>query len=103
MKFTGQTDQKTGRRPNRCDVYNLGIDYDFIPAYNIKMAAGRNFSKQFGTDKKAVILNENAATLLGFKDAASAINQENIRGRPRYRYRCRSYSKFSSIGVAENH
>ena len=44
------------------------------------MVAGRNFSQQFGTDNKAVILNENAAKLLGFKDAASAINQKLLRG-----------------------
>ncbi len=61
-------------------LYNLGIDYDFIPAYGIAMAAGRNFSEQYGTDKKAAILNEKAAALLGFKDAASAVNQKIIRG-----------------------
>ena len=44
------------------------------------MIAGRNFSQQFGTDQRAVILNENAAKLLGFKDAASAINQTLLRG-----------------------
>jgi putative ABC transport system permease protein len=46
----------------------------------MKMVAGRNFSPQFVTDNKAVILNENAAKLLGFKDAASAINQKILRG-----------------------
>jgi putative ABC transport system permease protein len=61
-------------------LYNLGVDYDFIPAYGIKMAAGRNFSEQFTTDKKAAILNESAATLLGFKDAESAVNQKILRG-----------------------
>ena len=44
------------------------------------MAAGRNFSEQYGTDKKAAILNEKAAALLGFKDAASAVNQKIVRG-----------------------
>lgn len=67
-------------QPASVTLYNLGIDYDFIPAYNIEMAAGRNFSEQFGTDKKAAILNENAAILLGFKDAASAVNQKILRG-----------------------
>jgi putative ABC transport system permease protein len=62
-------------------LYNLGIDYDFIPAYGISMAAGRNFSEKFITDKKAVILNEKASTLLGFKDASSALNQQIARGR----------------------
>jgi putative ABC transport system permease protein len=44
------------------------------------MSAGRNFSDQFSTDKKAVLLNEMAARLLGFKDAASAVNQKILRG-----------------------
>ena len=81
MKYTGQTDQKRpGADQSAVTLYNLGIDYDFIPSYDIKMIAGRNFSQQFGTDQRAVILNENAAKLLGFKDAASAINQTLLRG-----------------------
>ena len=61
-------------------LYNLGVDYDFIPSYKIKLVAGRNFSQQFGTDKKAVIFNENAVKLLGFNDAANAINQRVVNG-----------------------
>jgi putative ABC transport system permease protein len=57
-------------------LYNLGVDYDFIPSFGISLKAGRNFSESFGTDKKAAILNEDAAKLLGFKDAESAINQK---------------------------
>ncbi len=72
--------KRPGADQSAVTLYNLGVDYDFIPSYDIKMAAGRNFSPQFGTDKKAVILNENAAKLLGFKDAASAVNQKLLRG-----------------------
>jgi putative ABC transport system permease protein len=54
------------------------MDYDFIPGYNIKMVAGRNFSKEFSTDKKAVMLNEAAAKLFGLKNPAAALN-ESIR------------------------
>ncbi len=60
-------------------LYHLGVDYDFLPAFGIALKAGRNFSKDFTTDKKSVLLNEDAAKLLGFKDAASAINQKVIR------------------------
>ena len=62
--------KRLGADQSAVTLYNLGIDYDFIPSYDIQMAAGRNFSDQFGTDKKAAILNENAVKLLGFKDAA---------------------------------
>jgi putative ABC transport system permease protein len=60
-------------------LYNLGIDYDFIPAYGIEMEAGRNFSEKFGTDNKSVILNQKAALLLGFAKAADAVNQKIVR------------------------
>jgi putative ABC transport system permease protein len=51
------------------------MDYDFIPAFNIKMLAGRNFSKEFSTDKKTVLLNEEAAKLFGLKNPSEALNQ----------------------------
>jgi len=57
-------------------LYHLGIDYDFIPSFGIELKAGRNFSKEFVTDKKAVLLNEEAARLLGFETPESAINQK---------------------------
>jgi putative ABC transport system permease protein len=62
-------------------LYNLGVDYDFIPAYGIQMAAGRNFSQSFKTDKKAVILNQTASDLMGFHSPAEAVNQRIVRGR----------------------
>jgi len=61
-------------RPVNLDF--LGIDYDFIPAYEIKMAAGRNFSKDFPSDSNAAILNETAVRILGFKNVEEAINQK---------------------------
>ena len=54
----------------------LGMDYDFIPGYEIKMVAGRNFSRDFPSDSNAAILNETAVRMLGFKDAQEAINQK---------------------------
>jgi putative ABC transport system permease protein len=43
------------------------VDEAFVPTLKLKMAAGRNFSKDF-KDSASVILNENAVTQLGFKD-----------------------------------
>ncbi len=54
----------------------LGIDYDFIPSYAMQMAAGRNFSRDFPSDSNAVILNETAVRMLGFKNPQQAINQK---------------------------
>jgi len=68
--------------PNSSDItlYHLGIDYDFLPAYGIGLKIGRNFSKDFTTDKKAVLLNEDAVKGLGFKDDKSAIGEKLLRG-----------------------
>ncbi|HUR12193.1 MAG TPA: ABC transporter permease [Flavitalea sp.] len=74
------------RRPgnenqNSVTLYHLGIDYDFIPSYDLKVLAGRNFSAAFPSDKKAVLLNHKAVTLLGFKSPEEAITQTITRGR----------------------
>ena len=62
-------------------LYIMGVDHDFMPAYQIRLVAGRNFSKDFKTDEKAALLNEKAVRLLGFQDPASAINGKIKRGR----------------------
>ncbi|CAG5003456.1 hypothetical protein DYBT9275_03157 [Dyadobacter sp. CECT 9275] len=63
---------------------SLHVDEDFIPVYKIKMAAGRNFSREYGTDKEGFIINETAAKMLGWKDPAKAIGNRfgygHIRG-----------------------
>ncbi|MGZ5135330.1 MAG: FtsX-like permease family protein, partial [Flavitalea sp.] len=72
-------------KPNETAVtlYHLGIDYDFLPAYDLKLITGRNFSKDFTTDAKAALINERAAELLGFKDTKEVItsNTRLRRGR----------------------
>jgi putative ABC transport system permease protein len=44
------------------------IDEHYIPTLGMQMAAGRNFSKEFLSDSTAVILNEEAVKLFGFKE-----------------------------------
>ncbi|WP_077921988.1 ABC transporter permease [Spirosoma sp. 209] len=52
--------------PVTINLRSLRVDYDFIPAYRIGMAAGRNFSRSFPTDTAMVILNETAVRLMGW-------------------------------------
>lgn len=71
--------------PSDINIKSLSVDEDFIPTYKIEMAAGRNFSKQFGTDKsEGFILNQTATHLLGFKSPTDAVGKQfgygNIRG-----------------------
>jgi putative ABC transport system permease protein len=56
-------------------LYNVGVDYDFIPSFGLRLKAGRNFSKDFRTDSAGVLLNESAARLLGFENFNKAINE----------------------------
>lgn len=44
------------------------VDYNYIPTLGMKMAAGRNFSKAYGADSTAVIINETAARAFGWKN-----------------------------------
>jgi putative ABC transport system permease protein len=42
------------------------VDYKYIPTLGMEMAAGRNFSKDFGTDSLGIIINEEAARAFGW-------------------------------------
>jgi putative ABC transport system permease protein len=49
-------------------MQNWSVDYDYIKTLGMEISKGRNFSKDFGTDSSAVILNETAARLFGYQD-----------------------------------
>ncbi len=55
---------------DKVNEYTKGIRYDvdenYIPTLGMSMAAGRNFSPDFGTDSSAIILNETAAKEMGW-------------------------------------
>jgi putative ABC transport system permease protein len=59
------------RREDTDEFYNLLLlftDYDFLNTYDIKLLYGRNFSREYVTDKEnAFIINEQAAKTLGYK------------------------------------
>jgi putative ABC transport system permease protein len=54
-------------------LVHLGVDYDFIHNYGMKVIAGRGFSKDFPTDKKAILLNESAMSALGYVNPTQAV------------------------------
>jgi putative ABC transport system permease protein len=49
-------------------MQNWYVDEHYIPVLGMKLAAGRNFSKDLATDSTAVILNEAAARLMPWHD-----------------------------------
>ncbi|WP_439557371.1 ABC transporter permease [Dyadobacter sp.] len=54
----------------------LAVDEDFIPAYQIKLLAGRIFHSDLILDNESVIINKSALQAFGFTNAVQAINQE---------------------------
>lgn len=52
------------------------VDFDYIPHFGLKMAAGRPFSREFGTDTtQAMVLNEAAVRLLGYSKPEDALGR----------------------------
>jgi len=57
------------------------IDEDFIPAYRIRVIAGRNISRSISSDRRSVLLNESAVKSLDFPSPEAAIGQLVSTGR----------------------
>lgn len=69
--LSGETSQPINFR-----IAQLRVDYDYIPTFKMEMAAGRNFSREMGTDaNKAFILNETAIKRIGWKSPEEAIGK----------------------------
>ena len=54
----------------------IGVDYDYMKTYGLKLIAGRAFSKDFGSDKHSVIFNKRGIEQLGFNNPADAIGKK---------------------------
>lgn len=62
-------------QPVKIELKFINADYDFISAYGMQMAAGRNFSREFPTDTSNFIINEAAVKQLEWKSPEDAIGQ----------------------------
>ncbi len=49
-------------------LWHIDAGPDFFETYEIELLSGRNFHKTIGQDSNSIILNENAAKLLGWED-----------------------------------
>lgn len=54
----------------------IGVDYDYIKTYGLKLIAGRAFDKSFGSDKYSVIFNRKGIEQLGFNKPEDAIGKK---------------------------
>jgi putative ABC transport system permease protein len=62
--------------PSKADIKYVVADENFIPTYDIKIVAGRNFSKDYGTDTSSFLINETAVRALGLKSNEDAIGKQ---------------------------
>lgn len=61
--------------PVKAEIRYVAADYDFIPTYGIHIIAGRNFSRDYGTDTSGFIINEAAVKAIGWKSPEQAIGK----------------------------
>ncbi|MES1215831.1 MAG: ABC transporter permease [Bacteroidota bacterium] len=53
------------------------VDFDYVKQYDLKLAAGRTFSKEFATDStQAMVINEAASKMLGYNTPQEAIGRK---------------------------
>ena len=59
------------------------VDYNYLATLGMQMAQGRNFSKDYGLDSTAIILNETAAKALGWQNDAlgKIVSRRNNEGK----------------------
>jgi putative ABC transport system permease protein len=70
----------------------IGMDYEYLKQYGIRLIAGRYFSREFGTDDSAVIFNKRGFEQLGLDKPEDAVGKRiDFWGR-----------RYTIIGVAEN-
>jgi putative ABC transport system permease protein len=72
--------------------YTVGIDEDYVEAFNLKLAAGRAFDKDHVDERHSVIVNRAMSDALDFRDPEAAIGERVIHG-----------DTFEIVGVLENY
>ncbi|HRX01253.1 MAG TPA: ABC transporter permease, partial [Cyclobacteriaceae bacterium] len=58
--------------------YTIGIDHDYISSFNLKLAAGRSFDRDFTNESQSVILNRAMTEALDFEKPEDALGQKII-------------------------
>lgn len=66
--------------PSNVNLKYLAVDYNFIPTYNIELAAGRNFDVKYATDSTSFVINETASKTMGFGSPKDALEKEIVYG-----------------------
>ncbi len=68
---------RAGEDPGKGKNYQIvGVDYDYVDVFQLKILYGRNFSREFPADNKALLLNETAVRWMGFESSEAAVGQQ---------------------------
>jgi len=76
----------SGIRPLHCQpedgtqCFFIDVDEEYFKLYQVQFLAGRNFSKEFGTDNENIILNEEAVKVFGLGEPENALNKQILFG-----------------------
>jgi putative ABC transport system permease protein len=62
--------------PLNVDIKFIVADEDYLSTYGVNVVAGRSFSKTYGSDTAAFLINESASSILGLKTPHDAIGKQ---------------------------
>jgi len=66
--YVPETDGKSDETTPDVSIYSYMVDDDFVETMGINILQGRDFDEQYGTDNRAVILNEAAVKYIGWEN-----------------------------------
>ncbi len=79
-------DLRSYRRPDNPETYlflNNQVNYDYLEMMGLELVAGRFFSRSYGADSNAVVLNESAVRAFDFDDPiGEPLSSSFKKGRP---------------------
>jgi len=71
-----QINRGNSLEPAKANIKYVAAEPGFLSTYGIKMAAGRNFSKDFSTDSGSFLINEAAVKVLLLKSNEEAVGKQ---------------------------
>lgn len=57
-------------------IQMFAVDYDYLTIYSPQFVCGRGFSEEYGNEQDKVVLNEEAARMLGYSSAEEALGKQ---------------------------
>ncbi len=85
------------KQPEKQKVVSFNtVDYDYLKTYKIQLLHGRDFSREFPSDKDAAIITEDLALQLGFDPPETALQEKVMIDDPTIK------KDFTIIGIIKN-